>query len=194
MIPAGREIVIGGLNDPQFGPMLMVGLGGIFVEVLKDVSFRLCPITQAEACDMLAELKGAALLDGVRGEAGVDKQALIDIILKVGGADGIMMKTVGLIAEVDLNPIIVSQKGAVAADARFILSETEAQHRKRRAGSIDFRARALQAAVRAEDRRGARRLDQGCDDREYVHPAHEEFWVCRPRSTRSTRARRKSKG
>ena len=126
MIPAGREIVIGGLNDPQFGPMLMVGLGGIFVEVLKDVSFRLCPITPAEASDMIAELKGAALLDGVRGEAGVDKQALIDVILKVGGPDGIMMKTVGLIAEVDLNPIIVSQKGAVAADARFILSETEA--------------------------------------------------------------------
>ena len=126
MIPAGREIVIGGLNDPQFGPMLMVGLGGIFVEVLKDVSFRLCPITPAEASDMIAELKGAALLDGVRGEAGIDKQALIDIILKVGGPDGIMMKTAGLIAEVDLNPIIVSQKGAVAADARFILSETEA--------------------------------------------------------------------
>jgi acyl-CoA synthetase (NDP forming) len=126
MIPAGREIVIGGLNDPQFGPMLMVGLGGIFVEVLKDVSFRLCPITPAEAYDMIAELKGAALLDGVRGEAGVDKQALIDIILKVGGPDGIMMTTAGLIAEVDLNPIIVSQKGAVAADARFILSEAEA--------------------------------------------------------------------
>jgi acyl-CoA synthetase (NDP forming) len=126
MIAAGREIVIGGLNDPQFGPMIMVGLGGIFVEVLKDVSFRLCPITVAEASDMIAELKSAALLDGVRGEAGVDKQALIDIILKVGGPDGIMMKTAGMVAEIDLNPVIVSSKGAVAADARFILSQPSA--------------------------------------------------------------------
>ena len=68
MIPPGREMVIGGLYDPQFGPMIMVGLGGIFVEILKDVSFRICPITEAEAWDMIGELKGAALLDGVRGE------------------------------------------------------------------------------------------------------------------------------
>jgi acyl-CoA synthetase (NDP forming) len=126
MIPAGREIVIGGLSDPQFGPMIMVGLGGIFVEVLKDVSFRICPITQAEARDMLAELKGAGLLDGVRGEAAVDKEALLDIIMKVGGANGLMMQTAGQVAEIDLNPIIVSAKGAVAADARFILSKSEA--------------------------------------------------------------------
>ena len=68
MIPPGREMVIGGLHDPQFGPMIMVGLGGIFVEILKDVSFRICPITAAEAAEMIGELKGAALLDGVRGE------------------------------------------------------------------------------------------------------------------------------
>ena len=67
MIPPGREIVIGGIVDPKFGPMVMVGLGGIFIEVLKDVAFRICPITRAEARDMLADLKGAALLDGVRG-------------------------------------------------------------------------------------------------------------------------------
>ena len=60
MIPAGREIVIGGFNDPQFGPMIMVGLGGIFVEVLKDVAFRICPITEREAWDMLGELQGRA--------------------------------------------------------------------------------------------------------------------------------------
>ena len=126
MIPAGREIVIGGLNDPQFGPMIMVGLGGIFVEVLKDVSFRICPITEPEALEMLAELKGAALLDGVRGEAAVDKQALIDIIMKVGGVGGLVMQTAGAVTEVDINPIIVSPKGAVAVDARFILVTSEA--------------------------------------------------------------------
>ena len=90
MIPAGREIVIGGLRDPQFGPLLMVGLGGIFVEVLKDVSFRICPITEAEANDMLSDLKGAALLDGVRGEYGVDKRALVSMMLKIGGANGLL--------------------------------------------------------------------------------------------------------
>ena len=127
MIPAGREIVIGGLNDPQFGPMLMVGLGGIFVEVLKDVAFRICPVTETEAWEMIAELKGAALLDGVRGEAAVDKRALIEIILKIGGAGGLMMQTTGTVCEIDLNPIIVSPAGAVAADARVILAPSRAE-------------------------------------------------------------------
>ncbi len=122
MIPPGREMVIGGLHDPQFGPMIMVGLGGIFVEVLKDVSFRICPITEAEAWDMLGELRGAALLDGLRGEAGADKPALVDVILKVGGAKGLMLQTAGTVSEVDLNPVIVSCHGAMAADARVILS------------------------------------------------------------------------
>lgn len=122
MIAPGREIVIGGFNDPQFGPMIMVGLGGIFVEVLKDVSFRICPITASEAQEMIGELKGAALLDGARGEAAVDKAALVDAMLKVGGAGGILMRTAGTITEIDLNPVIVSAKGAVAADARFILA------------------------------------------------------------------------
>jgi acyl-CoA synthetase (NDP forming) len=102
--------------------MLMVGLGGIFVEVLKDVSFRICPITEAEAWDMLRELKGAILLDGVRGESGVDKQALLDVMLKVGGRDGLMLATAGAVAEIDLNPVIVGRHGAMAADARVILA------------------------------------------------------------------------
>lgn len=125
MVSAGREIVVGGLYDPQFGPMIMVGLGGIFVEVLKDVSFRICPITEPEAREMLAELKGAALLDGVRGEAAADKQALIDIVMKVGGPGGLMMQTGGAVSEIDINPIIVSAKGAVAVDARIILAASE---------------------------------------------------------------------
>lgn len=126
MIPPGIEIVVGGLNDPQFGPMIMVGLGGIFVEVLKDVSFRICPITETEAWGMIGELKGAPLLDGVRGTEGVNKKSLIDLILKIGGIDGLIMDTAGSVAEIDLNPIIVSRTGAIAADARFILSDSEA--------------------------------------------------------------------
>jgi len=127
MIPPGREMVIGGLNDPQFGPMIMVGLGGIFVEILKDIAFRICPINEAEAWEMIGALKGAPLLDGVRGEAGVDKQALVDALLKIGGAHGLMMQGAGSIAEIDINPIIVSQTGAVAADARVLLTSRDAK-------------------------------------------------------------------
>ena len=121
MAPAGQEIVIGGLRDPQFGPLVMVGLGGIFVEVLRDVSFRICPITRLDAQEMLAELKGAAILDGARGMKPVSKDAIIDVLLKVGGENGLLMRHADDIAEADINPLIVSDSGAVAVDARFIL-------------------------------------------------------------------------
>ena len=71
-------------------------------------SFRICPITEAKRMGMIAELKGAVLLDGVRGEAAVDKQALVDALLKIGGTDGLLLKAAGEIAEIDLNPVIVS--------------------------------------------------------------------------------------
>tara|TARA_R110002124_G_scaffold104370_13_gene254365 strand:+ start:18832 stop:21069 length:2238 start_codon:yes stop_codon:yes gene_type:complete len=121
MAPQGREVIVGGFMDPQFGPMIMVGLGGIFVEILKDVSFRICPITRADAQAMLAELKGYALLQGARGEAPVDENALIDLILKVGGCGGLLMDQEGEIAELDLNPVIVSTQGAIAVDTRVLL-------------------------------------------------------------------------
>ncbi len=123
MAPAGQEIVIGGLRDPQFGPLVMVGLGGIFVEVLKDVSFRICPITRADAGDMLNELKGAALLDGARGRTPVSRAAIVDALLKVGGEGGLLMTHAQDIAEADVNPLIVSDSGAVAVDARFVLTK-----------------------------------------------------------------------
>ena len=125
MAPQGREVVIGALNDPDFGPMVMVGLGGIFVEVLKDVSFRLCPITEADARAMLAELKGQALLDGVRGEAAVDRTALVETLLAIGGANGLMTRQGAAISELDINPLIVGGNGAVAVDARVILRTPE---------------------------------------------------------------------
>jgi acyl-CoA synthetase (NDP forming) len=121
MAPPGCEVVIGGVNDPQFGPMLMAGLGGVLVEVLGDVAFRLCPVTEDDARRVLQDLKGAALLDGVRGADPVDREALVDVMLKVGGAGGLLMAHAADLAEVDLNPVIVSADGAVAADARFIL-------------------------------------------------------------------------
>jgi acyl-CoA synthetase (NDP forming) len=122
MAPAGQEVVIGGLRDAQFGPLVMVGLGGVFVEVLADVSFRICPITRVDAMEMLDELKGAALLAGARGRKPVSREAIVDALVKVGGAGGLMM-THEDIAEADINPLIVSEHGAVAVDARFVLTQ-----------------------------------------------------------------------
>lgn len=123
MAPAGQEIVIGGLADPNFGPMVMVGLGGIFVEVLGDVAFRICPITRLDAEEMLDELKGAALLKGARGRKPIARAAIVDALLKVGGEGGLLMAHGADIAEADINPMIVSETAAVAVDARFVLSK-----------------------------------------------------------------------
>ncbi len=123
MVPPGQELVVGGLKDPQFGPLVMVGLGGIFVEVLKDVAFRICPIEEIDAREMLAELKGAPLLKGARGQQPVSEDAIVDVLMKVGGDNGLLMQLENDIAEADINPLIVSEKSAVAVDARFILTE-----------------------------------------------------------------------
>jgi succinyl-CoA synthetase beta subunit len=122
MAPAGQEIVVGAVRDPDFGPLVMVGLGGIFVEVLADVAFRICPITRLDAAEMLAELKGAAVLKGARGRPPVAQEAIVEVLLKIGGADGLLMQHAGDFKEVDINPLIVSASGAVAVDARFILT------------------------------------------------------------------------
>jgi acyl-CoA synthetase (NDP forming) len=122
MAPVGQEIVVGSVRDPDFGPMVMVGLGGIFVEVLADVAFRICPITRLDAEEMLAELKGAAILEGARGRKPVSRDAIVDVLLKIGGDDGLLMRHADDFTEADINPLIVSETGAVAVDARFILA------------------------------------------------------------------------
>jgi acyl-CoA synthetase (NDP forming) len=122
MAPAGQEIVIGGLRDPYFGPLVMVGLGGIFVEVLRDVSFRICPITRIDAEEMIDDLKGAAILAGARGRKPASRAAIVDALIKVGGENGLLMSHADDIKEADINPMIVSENAAVAVDARFILA------------------------------------------------------------------------
>lgn len=122
MAPPGIEIVVGGVRDPHFGPLVMVGLGGIFIEVLKDVSFRICPIAKVDAEEMLSELRGAAILNGVRGGKPVSRSAIVDVLLKIGEENGLLLEHAADIKEADINPLIVSESGAVAADARFILS------------------------------------------------------------------------
>ena len=126
MAPPGREAVIGGLQDPQFGPMVMVGLGGIFVEVLQDVSFRLCPIDANDANAMLAELRGASLLDGARGQAPASRAAIVQALIAIGGVDGLLLRESNSIAELDINPLIVGPENAVAVDARVILRDQSA--------------------------------------------------------------------
>jgi len=122
MCQPGMEVVVGALRDPHFGPMVMVGLGGIFVEILKDVSFRLCPITREDATAMLDELRGAPLLQGFRGGRAVDRWAIVELLMKVGGEKGLIMQLGHEIAEIDLNPVIVHERGASIADARIILA------------------------------------------------------------------------
>ncbi len=125
MAAPGTELVIGALRDPQFGPAVMVGLGGVFVEILEDVAFRLCPITARDAEEMLASLRGARLLDGARGRATVDRACVVRALLAIGGADGLMLRHPG-IAEIDVNPVIARGDGLTAVDARFILAAPQA--------------------------------------------------------------------
>lgn len=116
-----REVIVGTLQDPSFGPTVMFGLGGVWVEVLKDVSFRLAPLSPEDAREMIEEIKGYPVLAGMRGEPPADIDALVDIIQKAGK----LADEFPEIAEMDINPIFVNDqgKGAISADARIVLKE-----------------------------------------------------------------------
>jgi len=120
MAPHGREVIIGMSRDPQFGPMLMFGLGGIFVEVMKDVTFYLAPITAEEAMQMLIGTRSYALLKGARGQAGVDITAIASGLQRISQ----LVTDFPQIAELDINPFIVGPAGteSIVADARMTLS------------------------------------------------------------------------
>ncbi|HJW97556.1 MAG TPA: acetate--CoA ligase family protein [Candidatus Bathyarchaeia archaeon] len=117
MAPPGTEVIVGSTKDPQFGPAIMFGLGGIFVEVLKDVTFRIAPITEDEASEMISEVKAYPLLMGYRKTPPADLKAISNILLSTSRLVMDHME----IKELDLNPIIVYEKGAKAVDARIIL-------------------------------------------------------------------------
>jgi acyl-CoA synthetase (NDP forming) len=117
MAPPGLEVIVGMATDPQFGPVLMFGLGGVWVEVLKDVSFKLAPLTREDARAAIGEIRAARLLDGFRGSEPVDKAALEDILLRVSE----FVSATPEVREMDLNPIFAYPGGAVAVDARVIL-------------------------------------------------------------------------
>lgn len=115
---SGHELIIGSKKDSHFGPVLMVGLGGIFVEVLKDVSFRVIPITKRDADEMIHELKAFKVLEGVRGKPKANISKLRSALLSVSK----LVDENPDITELDINPLIVDEKRAVAADARIIVS------------------------------------------------------------------------
>jgi len=119
----GHEIVIGGYKDDAFGPVIMFGLGGIFVEVMRDVAFRICPITEVDAREMMEELRGAALLRGARGGISIPDRILIDTLLAVGGERGMLMDLTDLLKELDINPLRADEQGVTALDARIVLAE-----------------------------------------------------------------------
>jgi acetyl coenzyme A synthetase (ADP forming)-like protein len=119
MVTGGQEVIVGMKRDPVFGPLLMFGLGGIHVEALGDVSFRLAPLSRQDAEAMIAEVRSARLLDGLRGVPPADRAALVDVLLRVGQ----LAADCPDIAEMDINPLIVlpAGQGALAVDVRVIL-------------------------------------------------------------------------
>ncbi|MGE7603023.1 acetate--CoA ligase family protein [Peribacillus sp. NPDC097675] len=118
MLPNGVEVIIGANNDPVFGPVIMFGLGGIFVEVFKDVSLRVAPLSRKDAHEMIEEIKGKAILKGARGKEPVDIESIIDVLLKVSA---LVIDHKDFIKELDINPLIVYGNGIKAADAMLVI-------------------------------------------------------------------------
>jgi acyl-CoA synthetase (NDP forming) len=123
MVKGARELMVGLTRDPQFGPCVMFGLGGIFTEILRDVSFRLAPLDRRDAMEMMSEIKGHKILEGIRGMAPADPQLMADILISMGkiGLENDLVK------EVDVNPLILRDGKPVAVDALIVLDPAGAQ-------------------------------------------------------------------
>ena len=119
MAEPGVEVIVGMTTDAQFGPVLMFGLGGVLVEVLKDVAFRVVPITPRDARQMMHDIQGFPLLEGYRGQEPADMAALEDLLMKLSS----FIEAHPELEELDLNPVFAYPKGAVAVDARITLTE-----------------------------------------------------------------------
>lgn len=127
LLPPGQEVIVGAVTDPTFGKVVAFGLGGVLVEVLRDVTFRLAPVSAVEAESMLDSIGAAEVLRGVRGAPAVDRRALAEQIRRVSR----LVSDFPEIAEVDLNPVVATPVGAVAADVRVILAEGVPRWRRR---------------------------------------------------------------
>ena len=120
MVRGGREVILGSLQDRQFGTLIMFGLGGIFVEAMRDVTFRIHPITNRDAQEMIASLRSYALLKGFRGERGVDERVLVEMLLRLSQ----LLSDFPEVEQVDINPFIVAarRRDSFAVDARISLA------------------------------------------------------------------------
>jgi len=121
MISDGKEVILGAKRDPSFGPVVLFGLGGIYVEVLKESSLRVAPINRLEAEEMISELKAASILKGIRGERPLDIGALVENLLRLSQ----LMMDFPKIEGIDINPVKVLERGAVAVDARIVLNKAQ---------------------------------------------------------------------
>ncbi len=117
MFSGGREVILGGKHDPSFGPVVMFGLGGVYVEVFGDVAFRLAPLTREDAEEMIFEVQGSRLLRGVRGEPPADVDAVVEALLALSR----LLVECPEVVEIDVNPLLVFEQGAVAVDARAVV-------------------------------------------------------------------------
>src|SRR5215510_2121460 len=136
MLPATQEVIVGATTDPSFGKLVAFGLGGILVEVMQDITFRLAPTTHQEAVAMLDDIAGAAVLRGVRGASGVDREALGTLIANVSQ----LVHDFPAIHEMDLNPVFASSTGATAVDVRIVMDLAAPQQRYRPAQEEILRA------------------------------------------------------
>ena len=124
MVKGQRELVVGLTRDPQFGPCVMFGLGGIFTEVLKDITFRVAPLEKRDALEMMQEIKGYKILEAVRGMEAADLDMLAEILINVGriGIENEQVK------EIDINPVIISGSRPIAVDALIILDKVKGNY------------------------------------------------------------------
>ncbi|MFZ5649283.1 MAG: acetate--CoA ligase family protein [Bacillota bacterium] len=118
MVSPGVELIIGVTKDSQFGPVVAFGLGGIMVNVLDDLTFRMVPLTEKDAIQMMEKIKGKKLIEGYRGNPGADRKALADMLLKVSA----LAQNYPGIREIDINPVMAYPDGAVAVDARIVVA------------------------------------------------------------------------
>jgi acyl-CoA synthetase (NDP forming) len=121
MAPKGIEVIVGGVRDRQFGPTILFGLGGIFVEVLKDVTFRVAPLSRQDSREMIRGIRSYPILKGARGQPPADEEAIVHMLI---GASRIMLEY-SAIEQLDLNPVLVYESGASIVDARIILTDQD---------------------------------------------------------------------
>ncbi|MCZ7677733.1 MAG: acetate--CoA ligase family protein [Sandaracinaceae bacterium] len=118
----GTEIIVGMSRDPEFGPMLMCGMGGVFVEVYKDVAFRLVPMSRRDALDMIGEIEAQPLFDGARNRPVLDRGELAEVLIRISD----LVEACPRVRELDLNPLVITSSGLVAIDARVIVGDADA--------------------------------------------------------------------